>query len=264
MGRCTPYRIHRQSTEKKCHHRAQKHTGKNFRIHQRHIVVMHKVEESGILKSHGIAMRKRQFGSPEAGQPDTDFLDIRGQQSQSRQSGGTDGKAFARSGCSIAQGVKRIGTLTHLFTQTGHFRIATRVVSYRSVSICSKRDAQCRKHTYCGNANTIEPQTHIREVEARSKEIRSNDTYHHGNHRNSRRKHSQAYTGNYDCRRTGLSAFTQLLGRTVGLGSIVLRRPPDDDTYYQTHYHGAGNPQPQDKESGDNYQNRAEISTESQ
>ena len=37
---------------------------------------------------------------------------------------------------------------------------------------------------------------------------------------------------------------TQLLGRTVGLGSIVLRRPPDDDTYYQTHYHGAGNPQP--------------------
>ena len=38
-----------------------------------------------------------------------------------------------------------------------------------------------------------------------------------------------------------------------------------------THYHGAGNPQPvvqlqqpQDKESGDNYQNRAEISTESQ
>ena len=144
MGRCTSLPHSSSIHRKEMPSSGPETYRKNFQIHQRHIVVMHKVKESGILKSHGIAMRKRQFSSPEAGQPDTDFLDIRGQQSQSRQSGGTDGKAFARSGCSIAQGVKRIGTLAHLFTQTGHFRIATRVVGYRSVSICSKRDAQCR------------------------------------------------------------------------------------------------------------------------
>ena len=63
-------------------------------------------------------MRKRQFGSPEAGQPDTDFLDIRASKANPVKAAEPNGKAFARSGCSIAQGVKRIGTLTHLFTQT--------------------------------------------------------------------------------------------------------------------------------------------------
>ena len=46
-------------------------------------------------------------------------------------------------------------------------------------------------------------------------------------------------TGNDDRRRSGLSAFTQLLGRTIGLGSIIFRRTPDDDTYYQADYHGS-------------------------
>ena len=60
--------------KKKCH--PDRFAGKNLRIHQRHVIVVHKVKESGILKRHVIAMRKRQFGCPEAGQPDTDFLDV--------------------------------------------------------------------------------------------------------------------------------------------------------------------------------------------
>ena len=59
-------------------------------------------------------------------------------------------------------------------------------------------------------------------------------------------------------------------GRAVRLGSIVFRGTTDNDAYHQPHNHRAGYPhpvvqlqQPKDKESGNDYQHRTQVRTES-
>ena len=45
---CAADRIHRQSTEQERHHRTEEHTRKNFRIHQRHVVIVHEIDKGSI------------------------------------------------------------------------------------------------------------------------------------------------------------------------------------------------------------------------
>ena len=141
MSGCAADRIHRQSTEQERHHRTEEHTGKNFGIHQRHVVIVHEIDKGSIGGRDDIAVRHTQVYCSQAGQTDTDFFDIGCQQSQSGQCSGTDSKTF--SGCRgcISQRVERIGTLTHLGTQTGHFRITACIISNRAVSVRSQCDS---------------------------------------------------------------------------------------------------------------------------
>ena len=231
--------------------------------------MVHEIKESGILYGHRFTAHK-DVGSAQTGQTDTDFLDVGCKQGKSRQCSRTDGKALTRSGCRIAQRIERIGTLTHLLAQTGHFRIAAGIVGDRTVSVRGQCNAQRGKHAYGSDTDAVKSQTYIGKVETGSKKIGSNDAHHYGNYRNGSREHTQTDTRDNDSSWPRLAALTQFPGGAVRLGSIVFRGTTDNDAYHQPHNHRAGYPhpvvqlqQPKDKESGNDYQHRTQVRTES-
>lgn len=95
------YGVHRQPAEHKGHHRPQEHARQYFRIHQRHIVVDHKVGERCFRYLHRTSVGKRQDGFSQAQQADLDLFYIRRQQRQSRQGGRADGESFTGGGCGV-------------------------------------------------------------------------------------------------------------------------------------------------------------------
>ena len=97
------------------------------------------------------------------------------------------------------------------------------------------------------------------------------DTIHNCNNGDSRRKHSQTDAGNDDRSRSRLPAFTQLLSRTIGLGSIIFSRTAYHNADKQADDHRTGDPnpvlqlqKPQDKESSNDDKYRTEVCTERQ
>ena len=96
---CTSYRIHGQTAEKESHHTSNEHAGKYFRIHQGNIIIHHKVSETGFMDRNLDSAWKIKNRISQTFQPDTDFFNVRGEQSQSGQSCRTNGKSFA-CGCS--------------------------------------------------------------------------------------------------------------------------------------------------------------------
>ena len=134
----TTYGIHCQATEQESHHTAKKHSRKHFRIHQRYIIMVHEIEEGGILHRYRLTAHSN-VGSTQTRQSDTNLFYVGRKQGESRQRGRADGKPLTRSGCCITQRIERIGTLAHFLAQTGHFGIATGIVGNRSISIRSQR-----------------------------------------------------------------------------------------------------------------------------
>ena len=139
MSGCATDGIHRQSAEQKGHHRTEEHTGKNFRIHQRHIIIVHEIDKGSIGGRNNISVWHTQVHRSQTGQTDTDLFNIRCQQSQSGQCSGTDSKTFPGCCCCISQRIERISTFAYLRTQACHFRITPCIISNRTISIRSQR-----------------------------------------------------------------------------------------------------------------------------
>ena len=236
--------IHSQTTEQECHHRTEKHTGKYLRIHQIYLIIVHKIHKGSIGRTDRVSIRKSKYQITKTSQPNADLLNIRSQQCQPRKSSRANGKTFSGSSRCISQRIERIGAFTHLLTQRGHLRIATGIVGYRTVSIRSKRNAQCRKHTDSSNTDAVKSHSHIIEIKTGSQQIGSNNTDYHCHHRNSCGQHAESYTRNDDCGRTRFATFTQFLSRPVRLGSIIFRRTADNNTHNQSYNYRTRNPHP--------------------
>ena len=104
-------------------------------------------------------------------------LDVRGKESQSRQSGRADGKALARGGRGVAQRVEHVGALADVGGLTGHLGVAARVVGDRAVRVGRQCDAQRREHADSGDAHAVE--THQVALAAARKRERRDDRNDH-------------------------------------------------------------------------------------
>ena len=192
MSGSASYGVHRQSAEHKGHHRPQEHARQYFRIHQRHIVVDHKVGERSLRYLHRTSVGKRQDVFSQAQQADLDLFYIRRQQRQSRQGGRADGESFTGGGCGVTQRVEGIGTFAYFFAQTRHFGISSGIVGNRTVSVGCQCDTQGGKHADGGDADSVKSHSYIAKVKSRRKEERADNTYHNSQHGDSGRKHSQS------------------------------------------------------------------------
>ena len=88
-------------------------------------------------------------------------LRVCGEQSQRGQRGRTDGKSFADSSSSIADGVQGISDFTNACGQFSHFRNAACVIGNRTVSVNRYGDAGGCQHADCGQGDTVNAQCRI-------------------------------------------------------------------------------------------------------
>ena len=147
--------IHRQSAEKKCHHRTDEHTRQNFRIHQRNIIIPHKIGKCRLTNQDRCTIGKFEHRLSDTSQPDTNLFHIRSQQSETGKCSRTDSKSLSGSRRCISQRIEGIGSFSHLLAQTAHLSISSRIIGNRTISIGCQRDSQCRKHSHRSNTYTI-------------------------------------------------------------------------------------------------------------
>jgi len=74
--------------------------------------------------------------------PHLDLFEERRQKSHRRKSGRTDRKTLTCRGGGIPERVERVCALTNFFRKTRHFRITTRVISNRTISIGRERNTE--------------------------------------------------------------------------------------------------------------------------
>ena len=182
----TTYGVHGQSAEEEGHHRTDEHAREHFGVHQGNVVVAHEVGKRGFADHHRSAVGKLEDGLADAGQTDANLLHVRGQQSQTREGGRANGKAFAGSGGGVAQRVEGVGSFAYLFAQAAHLGVTAGVVGNGTVGVGSQSDTQRREHAHGCDTDTVEAQGHVAQVEARGKEVGEDDTGYHGNDGDSR------------------------------------------------------------------------------
>ena len=234
LGR-TPHGVHRQAAEQERHHRADKHADQHRRIHQRHVVILHKIEERSLLDQLRRAVGQVEGRHAVVQQSDAYLFDIGGQQRKGRQRGRTDGEALARGGRRVAQRVERIGAFAHFGSQPAHLGIAAGIVGDRAVSVRGEGDAQRREHADRGDADAVKAQRHalrrhdMLHVEADGAKVGEDNRHADRQDRNSRRDHARPDPGDDDRGRPGLGASGDLLRRLVGVRGVILGGLPDDD-----------------------------------
>src|SRR5690554_4569807 len=160
------------------------------------------------------------------------FLKVRSQKRQGCQSRTTNGKALTGSGSRVPQRIERIGTLTHLGTQTTHLGISAGIVGNGAVSIGGQGNPQSGKHPHCSNTNPIETNietTHI-EFKTGSESKGKRNGHHYNNQRNSSRNQARTHTTNDNGSGTCLTGTRNVLGGLVSRSRKILRRLANTNT----------------------------------
>ena len=275
--RSTSHGVHRQAAEQERHHGADEDADQHRRVHQRDLVILHEIEDRGLLDQLRGAVGQVEHRYAVMQQPDADLLDVGCQQRQCGQRRGSDGEALARGSGRIAQRVQRIGALAHLGAEAAHFGIAARIVSDRAVGVRGERDAQRREHTDGGDADAVEPQRHVHRshhilhVEADGAQIGEDNRGTDRQDGDGRRDHARPDPGDDDRGRPGLGASGDLLRRFIGVRSVIFGSLSDDDTGDEPRDDRARQPEPvldsqqvEDTERRAGNQQRTEIDTHAQ
>ena len=268
----TAHGIHGKTTEQEGHHGTQEDAHENHRVHQRNIIIFYDIGNGRRNRFHGpVAHFEHRLAH--VGEADLDFLDIRGQQGEGGQGGGTDGKALSGSSRRIAEGVEDIGFLTYRRIQFGHLGVTAGIVGDGAVRIRSQGDSQRGKHTDGSDGDPVQAHAQRigREAETRCEAVGQDNGNRDGHHRDGRRNHAQAHTVDDHGRRTRLGTLGQFLRGLIGMGGIIFGSLADDNAGQQTGEHRQGHLPPvgeaQQAENAEGHhrnQDRAQVGAHAQ
>ncbi len=156
------------------------------------------------------------------------FRDIGGDEGQSGEGGGTDGKAFSGGSGGVAEGIEGIGAVANFGLKAGHFGDAAGVIGDGAVGVGGEGDAEGREHANGGKGDTVEAVAGTGETAGGAEgneDGGADDDYGQG-----RGEHAKANTADDEGGGAGLGFFSKVLGGVVGVRGEVFGADTDEDT----------------------------------
>ena len=160
------------------------------------------------------------------------LFDVGSDESQSGEGSRADGEALTGGGGGVAEGVKRIGALTNLRLQAGHFGDTAGVIGNGAVGIGGQGDAQRSQHADSRQRDAVK--THSGGGAAAGNIIGDQDADRNDDDGQDGGQHAQAQTADHDGGGAGQGGVSQTLGGLVGVAGEVLGGSTDENAGNQT------------------------------